>query len=461
MENARERVSADFEENTRQSSELDADVSTAVTRARLAATTYNAISDMAHDVILEQSSEIKSSQSSVSLRGPLRSVPVTVKDSFHVTGLRRWHGSAVHPGTVSTLDSAPVRRLREAGAVVVAKTTMPDFGLLASGVSSQFGITRNPWNPAMSTGGSSAGAGAALAAGVTRMALGTDIAGSVRLPAAHCGVVGFKPTQGTIPYAPASTWRSAGPMARTVAEVRTLFSVLSQSDPSDQLEFAYNAGGREAEVDTVRGLRIGALPWPGYGPHMDEDTRAVFDAVVSGLERNGAEVSVIEPRVDEADFEHLDRIFTTRAIAEVDSAPLDRQENTLPVIDEWMQSGRSLSAADFFTSFEHLSALGARLLTAWSPFDALVSPVMGVHSFPAEQFGPDLSAPLLWHSNFTAWFNQTGQPAIALPAGVSPTGLPIGVQLAGRRRDDHRLLALAHVVEELVDLQLTYPDLEL
>lgn len=433
----------------------------AAAKARLAGERFNAISDAPEDPLGTRVKLTSGDAHSVQVNGPLENVPITVKDSFHVAGLRRWHGSAVHPGAVSTIDSAPIQRLTEAGAVVVAKTTMPDFGLLASGVSSQFGITRNPWDPATSTGGSSAGAGAALAAGVTRMGLGTDIAGSVRLPAAQCGVVGFKPTQGTIPYAPASTWRSAGPMARTVAEVQTLYTVLSQSDPSDQLEFAYNDAVATAPLDTVRGLRVGLLPWTGYGPRMDDETAAVFDATVSLLEREGAQVSLVRPSVDEGDFEHLDRIFMTRAIAEIEGAEQEARDQVLPVIQEWLQPGRSLTAADFFTSFEHLSALGARLLAEWAPFDLLVSPVMGSHTFPAEQFGPDTSAPLLWHSNFTAWFNQSGQPAIALPAGTSASGLPIGIQLAGRRRDDHRLLAIATVVEQLLDLRLAYPELDI
>lgn len=445
--------------NPRNGSEVHPDVVSAATKAQLAQERFNAISDAADSLPLAIEELDSYSATSVHIDRPLANIPVTVKDSFHVTGLRRWHGSAVHPGDVSTIDSAPVKRLKEAGAAVVAKTTMPDFGLLASGVSSQFGITRNPWDPSTSTGGSSAGAGAALAAGVTDLAIGTDIAGSVRLPAAHCGVVGFKPTQGTIPYAPASTWRSAGPMARSVSGVQTLFSVLSTTDTSDQLEFAYNGASGDSDLRSLRDLRVGVLPWTGYGPRMDDETSTVFDRTVQLLVDEGATVTHLHPQTDERDFEHLDRIFMTRAIAEIAGAREDSREQALPVIRDWLRPGLDLSAADFYTSFEYLSALGSRLLTEWAPHDVLITPVMGAHSFPAEQFGPDIDAPLLWHTNFTAWFNQTGQPAIALPAGLSSAGLPIGVQLAGRRRDDHRLLAIARLVEELLDLRLDYPDL--
>ena len=166
-------------------------------------------------------------------RGPLDGVPVTVKDSYRCEGLPRWHGSAVHDGLPpSQVDSAPVQRLREAGAIVIAKTTMPDFGMLASGISSQFGIITNPWDTSLTPGGSSAGAGVTLAAGVTPLAMGTDIAGSVRLPAAHCGVAAIKPTQGLIAYAPASMARSAGPMARSASDLEAMLEAVGRPDPS-------------------------------------------------------------------------------------------------------------------------------------------------------------------------------------------------------------------------------------
>ena len=152
--------------------------------------------------------------------GPLDGVPVVVKDSYHIAGMKRWHGSAIHNGDApSTGTSEPIARLREAGAIVVAKTTMPDMGMLGSGISSQFGIVRNPWDTTVSPGGSSAGVGASLACGLGAFGLGTDIAGSVRLPAAHCGLAAIKPTQGRIAYSPASTMRSSGVMGRSVSDV--------------------------------------------------------------------------------------------------------------------------------------------------------------------------------------------------------------------------------------------------
>jgi amidase/aspartyl-tRNA(Asn)/glutamyl-tRNA(Gln) amidotransferase subunit A len=399
--------------------------------------------------------------SMVQLFEPLKGVPVVVKDSFHVAGLPRWHGSAIHPGHLSETDSAPVARLREAGAVIVGKTAMSELGLIASGNNSRFGDTLNPWNTAMSPGGSSSGTAAAIAYGVTPVGLGTDIAGSVRLPAAQCGLVGFKPTQGTIPYAPASNWRSAGPMATTVADVRTIFNVVSRSDDSDQWSFAYDESkpsALDAEVE-LKGLRVGVIEWPGYGPQMDAETRGLFERFLGLLSGVGAHLSEHRPSLSDADFVDLDLCLKTRCDVEVRSAPEERRSMLLPAVAQWASSAPVRSAADYHDSLERLSNKAVKLLAASSGFDLMVSPIMGVHQFPADQFGPDTTVPLLYHTNYTAWYNQTGQPALSLCMGFSTSGMPIGVQLIGRRRTDHWLLDIGEQVEELLSVTRTWPEI--
>ncbi|THE19486.1 amidase [Kocuria rosea] len=395
----------------------------------------------------------------VHLDKPLRGIPVVVKDSFHVAGLPRWHGSAIHPGHLSPVDSAPVARLREAGAVLVGKTAMSELGLIASGNNSQFGDTLNPWNTAMSPGGSSSGTAAAIAYGVTPVGLGTDIAGSVRLPAAQCGIVGFKPTQGAIPYAPASNWRSAGPMATTVADVRTIFDVVSRTDDSDQWSFAYDVGESSARATgaQLQGLRVGVIEWPGYGPQMDAETRGLFERFLGLLSGAGAYLSEYRPGLSDADFMELDLCLKTRCEAEVRSAAAERRSMLLPAVAQWASSTPARSAVDYYDSLERLSARAVQLLAASSGFDLMVSPIMGIHQFPADQFGPDTTMPLLYHTNYTAWFNQTGQPALSLCMGFSASGMPIGVQLIGRRRTDQWLLDIGEQVEELLSVTRNWP----
>lgn len=423
-----------------------------VTVAREAMRALRAITCVVNDADVTGKPTESTPAPMVHLDRPLNGVPVVVKDSFHVAGLPRWHGSAIHPGHLSQTDSAPVARLREAGAVIVGKTAMSELGLLASGNSSQFGDTLNPWNMDMSPGGSSSGTAAAIAYGVTPVGLGTDIAGSVRLPAAHCGIVGFKPTQGTVPYAPASNWRSAGPMGTTVADVREIFSVVSRADESDQWSYPYDlrkTATRDASAE-LEGLQIGVMEWPGYGSHMDTETRQLFDRFLGQLSNAGAILSKYAPGLSEADFVELDLCLKIRCEAEVRSAPADRRSKLLPSVAQWVASTQPRSAADYYDSLERLSARAAHLLAASSHFDLLVSPVMGVHQFPADQFGPDTTMPLLYHTNYTAWFNQTGQPALSLCMGFSTGGMPIGVQLIGRRRQDRWLLDISERVEELL-----------
>lgn len=392
---------------------------------------------------------------------PLWGVPVSVKDSLHVTGLPRWHGTAMATGKESGFDSAPVQRLQEAGAVVIGKTSMSEMGLLASGLGSQFPVVRNPWDPTRTPGGSSSGAGASIAAGVTVAGIGTDIAGSVRLPAAHCGIVALKPTQNTLPYASASTWRSAGPMARTVADARTLFEVVSRTDTSDQLGFGYDVepGSTRRHLEGLAGLRVGVMEWPGYGPRMNADTATLFRRALDLLAGAGAELVDYSLGVTEQDFAALDRCLMVRGRAEIAAVDPDRVQYLLPQVRDWLDAGPQLSAVDYYRDFEHLSTRAGQLLTAASQFDLVVSPVMGDHSFPAEDFGPDLSQSLLYHCGYTAWWNQTGQPAMSIPMGLAGDGLPVGLQLVARRRADWSLLDVAEFVEAQLALDLEWPDL--
>ena len=195
--------------------------------------------------------------------GPLDGVPVTIKDSVAAEGWPYWRGIRARVGTpFSTADSPPAARLKEAGAIIFAKTTMPDFGLLASGISSAHGITRNPWNLRKNTGGSSSGGAAAVAAGLGPLTVGSDLAGSVRLPAAQCGLFTLKPGKGVVPHLPPSSTRVAGPISRTVADAALMLSVLSLPD-ARALEPGASISPDISPLD-VKGLKIGLLMDMGF-----------------------------------------------------------------------------------------------------------------------------------------------------------------------------------------------------
>lgn len=395
---------------------------------------------------------------------PLAGVAVSVKDSFHVSGLPRWHGSATHPGKISEFDSAPVKRLRNAGAVIIGKTTMPDYGLIASGLSSEFGFTFNPWDNTLSPGGSSSGAAASVASTRVRHALGTDIAGSVRLPAAQCGITALKPTQGAIAYSPASTWRSAGPMTRSVSETELMFTVLTGRDASDQLSIsstAFSSNSKPEPIDNLERFKIGVVEWPGYGPKMDDATGQAFEVVLMLLQELRATLTPVNMELSITDFNALDACLQTRAIVELQNCPVDRQDKLLSIVRSWSDSAWQTSASQYYAHFEHLSSVSSRLSAQLQEYDYIVSPTLGDHHFPVDSFGPDTSQPLLYHTNYTAWFNQTGQPALTIPMGVSDKGIPIGVQVVGSRFSDFELLHVGKILEKNLAVELNYPESDL
>src|SRR3954449_4345870 len=211
-------------------------------------------------------------------RGPLDGVPVTVKENIATEGIPTPLGTAAAELVPATADAPVVARLREAGAVVVAKTTMPDYVMLPSGVSSLHGTTRNPWNPAWTPGGSSAGAAAAAAAGYGPVHIGTDIGGSVRLPAGGTGVVGFKPSFGRVPVAPPYYGRVAGPLTRTVADAARAMAVIRQGDDGDHMSLPPQPLEWDASAGEVTGLRIGLVRNAGAGLPVDSE---IADAVAT------------------------------------------------------------------------------------------------------------------------------------------------------------------------------------
>jgi len=379
----------------------------------------------------------------------LDGVPVTVKDSVRAVGMPWRHGAAPNDQLPDcTVDSPPAARLREAGALIVAKTTMPDFGMLASGVSSLYGTVRNPWDLTASPGGSSAGAGASLAAGIGWAAVGSDIAGSVRLPAGHCGLVALKPTQGRIPHLPSSTVRSAGPMARTAGDLVDLYSVIARPDTRDELSLPGEDFDPAADLLTaaaVRGARIGVLLDMGYGHRASDDVAAVVRRAAEALAAAGASVQTVPPPFDEDPYPALDTLFQVRARTEWEAFDDAGRARVLPELVAWSKRADGLSATDLERAAAAVGRSRDRIAQHLSGYDLVLAPVLPVVSFPAASVGLDPERPLA-HCQYTCWFNQTGQPAAALCFGMSQ-GLPVGVQIVGPRFADQRVLAVTRWLE--------------
>ncbi|HTF47700.1 MAG TPA: amidase family protein [Pseudonocardia sp.] len=409
-------------------------------------------------------------------RGELDGVPVTVKDSVRTVGLPWRHGSAAYAELpVSTSDAPPAARLKEAGAVIVGNTTMPDLGMLAAGVSSLYGITRNPWDPRRSTGGSSAGAAASLAAGIGFGSVGSDIAGSVRLPAAQCGLVALKPTQGRVPHLPVSTMRSAGPMARTVEELIAVYRVISRPDPRDVWSLPPEAEDRCADSLDPRVLRVGVLTDLGYGPTPSGPVLAAVRAAAAALASAGATVEPVAPPfgtepgagagrgtgagvgagVGADPSPALDRLFQVRAAAELAALTDGQRALVLPAVADWAAEAAGRTATALSQDTDVVLAAAEQVRARLHGYHLVLSPVLPVVGFPAEHPGVDVDRPLA-HTGFTAWFNQTGQPAGSLCFGMD-AGCPVGVQVAGRRFDDQLVLRMMHWLEGQRSFPMDWP----
>jgi aspartyl-tRNA(Asn)/glutamyl-tRNA(Gln) amidotransferase subunit A len=388
----------------------------------------------------------------------LEGVPVTLKENIATQGTPVPLGTAATVLTPAATDAPPAARLREAGAVIVCKTTMPDYGMLSSGLSSFHKLARNPWDLSKNPGGSSAGAAAACAAGYGPLHIGTDIGGSIRLPAGWCGVFGLKPSLGRIPIDPPYPGRVAGPMTRTVEDAALAMTVLALPDTRDTMSLPYQAiGWRELELD-VRGLRLGLWLDAGWGSPLDPEVRAVIEGAANAFEAAGAIVEPVAPFTSRAMADGMDAFWRTRAWLEISALPVERQARVLPYIRHWAGGGAALSGAQVFRGYSQMGALRDAAVAATKRFDFVLAPVSPVVSFPAELASPldDPERPFE-HIAFTLPFNMSEQPAASINAGYSQTGLPIGLQLIGHRHDDLGVLRLARAWEHLRGPQRSWP----
>lgn len=391
-------------------------------------------------------------------RGPLDGAPATIKENIATQGCPVPLGTAASELVPAKADAPAAARLREAGAVILAKTTMPDYGMLSSGLSSFHALARNPWDATRNPGGSSAGAGAAAAAGYGPLHLGTDIGGSIRLPAGWCGIVGLKPSFGRVPVDPPFIGRVAGPMTRSVDDAAAAMAALSRPDARDTMSLP------PAELDwtiapaRAKGLRLGLWLDPGYGLPLDPEVRAAIEAAARAFEAAGARVEPVGPFVTRAMIDGLDRFWRARAWNDIGALAPERRATVLPYIREWAEAGARLDGAAVYRGFAQIGAMRDAALAASAPFDYLISPTAPVAAYPAELASPnhDPQAPFE-HIAYTVAFNMSEQPAVSVNAGYTAAGLPIGLQIVGPRFDDVGVLAAAKLWEQLRPAQRPWP----
>ncbi|MEV7786991.1 amidase [Streptomyces sp. NPDC088106] len=387
--------------------------------------------------------------------GLLDGVPVTVKDILLLRGAPTLKGSrTVDPAAGRWDEDAPsVARLREHGAVFLGKTTTPEFGWKGVTDSPLSGITRNPYDPARTAGGSSGGAAAAVALGAGPLALGTDGGGSVRIPAAFCGIFALKPTYGRVPLYPASafgTLAHVGPMTRDAADAALLMDVIGGPDSRDWSALGPAPGSfSEGLAGGVRGLRVAYSPSLGGQVRVDPEVAAAVRRAVESLAGLGAYVEETDP--DLADPVEAFHTLWFAGAARV-TQHLTREQRGLldPGLREVCGAGARRSALDYLAAVDVRMDLGRRMGRFHDTYDLLVTPTVPVTAFEAGAEVPKGSGHRRWTgwTPFTYPFNMTQQPAATVPVGTDAAGLPIGLQLVAARHQDALVLRAAHALYE-------------
>jgi aspartyl-tRNA(Asn)/glutamyl-tRNA(Gln) amidotransferase subunit A len=384
--------------------------------------------------------------------GPLHGVPVNIKDLFATKGVRTAYGSAILADNIPSEDDVLVTRLKAAGAIMVGKSTTPEFGHKGHTDGPSFGVTRNPWNIERTAGGSSGGAAVATAAGLGPLGLGTDGAGSIRIPAAACGVVGLKPTTGAVPYEQTSdsfyNYAAAGPLTRTIADAALMMDTLVGPSWLDPWSLGSPTGGRQMPSpvsEDLSGLRIGYIPsLAACSPDVTANTQASLAALAAlgaAIEETGTEMDWIAGAARLIYLANLNVYFGH--YVEKWGDQMD------PVLVEWMKAGSTYSLVDFRKAQMARSRLYRGVQTLLKEYDFLVTPTLPCTAIEAEGAANSSAA---WMSGWNAFlypFNHSGNPALSAPSGFGADGLPTGLQIIGPWWRDSDVLRLGAVLENV------------
>lgn len=388
--------------------------------------------------------------------GPLDGVPVTVKDLLNMAGLPTRRGSRLSPAEPATEDAPVVASLKEAGAVIVGKTNTTEFGWKTPGDCPLHGITRNPWDTGRTTGGSSSGAGAAGAACFGALHVGTDAGGSVRIPAAWCGLVGLKPTFGRVPQWPHGAFAGvacAGPMTRTVRDNALMFTAMARPDGRDPFCLPGDPRDWRDGIEAgVRGLRVGVVQRFGFGAPVDADGVAAVEDAARLLAEAGALVE--HATVDLPDMRALFTTVWGVALAKlVDGYPPEQRRMLDAGLMDVAEAERGATAYDILDSDAQRSLAAHAMARFHRGYDLVLCPTVPAGPMPADAPTADPIGSL--HTAWAPWtftFNLTRQPAITVPLGLTAGGLPRSVQLAAAMHRDDLVFRAARTLEQAMPL---------
>lgn len=400
--------------------------------------------------------------------GPLHGVPVTIKDNVFTKGIKTTFGSRLYEDFVPEVDAILVERLKAAGAIVIGKTNLPEFGLIPITDNLVFGPTRNPWNLQKTSGGSSGGAAAGVAAGLSPLSTGNDGGGSIRIPSSLCGVFGFKPSFGRIPCYPRlngwETMNHEGPITRTVADAALMMEIMAGPDERDRFTLPPAPADYLSSLPAgVSGLKIAYSPDLGYAA-VDPEVREITRRAALVFQELGCSVDEIDPGLPNMEPD-LGMMVVTETIT-----TLEEQ------IDRWKEVGYPLNLA-FLSIVDSISnrdiarvqfrreELWQKVRSIFDNYDLLLTPSTAVTAFDSGSGGPmgpptidgKEVGPVSWIA-FTFPFNFTGQPASSVPCGFNGEGLPVGLQIVGRRYDERTVFRASAAFEESRPWRNLFPE---
>ena len=413
----------------------------------------NAFTIVDADSALDAASDSEQRWKKGNPKGLLDGVPTTIKDLVITKGWPTLRGSrSTNPDQPWDEDAPCVARLKEHGAVLLGKTTTPEFGHKGVTDSILTGITRNPWNLDKTPGGSSGGASAAVASGMGQLAIGTDAGGSIRIPACFTGIYGLKPTFGRVPTYPSSpfgTLAHAGPMTRTVADAALMLTVIANPDTRDWHALPYDDTNYSTTIDgNIHGLKVAFSPTLGLDVEVNAEVAEAVSNATQQLSDLGASVETIDLNWPIPPRDIIQVLFTCSAAKFISMLTDEQQGQIEPTLLAMAAEGKKLDMMSLKTAELDRTANGIYMNHVLAKYDVLLSPTLPVVAFDAGKPCPDSYSenPFGWIP-FTPPFNLTGQPAASIPCGFSQSGLPVGLQIVGPMHGDSMVLNVSRAFE--------------
>jgi amidase len=420
--------------------------------------TVNAYCTVAAEPALAAAREAEAAAMRSDELGPLHGLPVAFKDMVLTEGIRTTFGSRLFADHVPTEDALEVARVKQAGGIVIGKTNTPEFAAGPNTFNVLFGGTRNPWDLERSAGGSSGGSAVALACGLTPLASGGDLGGSLRIPASLCGVVGYRTSPGRIPMYPYG-WTSnpflvSGPMARTVADTALMLSAMA--GPDDRVPISLDEPGsvfEHAAEGSIKGLRVAWSPDLAGAARVEPEVAQIVELACQRFSEAGCTVEVAAPEIGEI----RPMIAALRALEVAAASPwlLDRADEVdNPFLREFLKRPGELTGLEVASAWHQHSRFVERIVAFFRRYDLLVTPATPTAAYMLDQmYAPEIdgqpTASAIDAMLLTYAFTMAGLPAISVPAGLTESGLPIGMQIVGGRHADALVLRAAAAFEQI------------